>query len=219
MQMKTPSTREAACLREARIDRAIHLAALAAAAAGCAVLIPVSALRLGLPGFIGVILYVIGLFAMLTCSALYNGCRASPRRHILQRLDHAAIFLLIAGTYSAFFGGAIDDPWIALLLAAVWAIALVGLAGTLIVPRAMRRISIGLYLALGWSILAAIGPVWERLSLLVLLLMLAGGILYSAGVIFHVLERVRYQTAIWHGFVVAAASCHFAAVVSNLPVA
>ncbi len=219
MQMKTPSTREAACLREARIDRAIHLAALAAAAAGCAVLIPVSALRLGLPGFIGVILYVIGLFAMLTCSALYNGCRTSPRRHILQRLDHAAIFLLIAGTYSAFFGGAIDDPRIALLLAAVWAIALVGLAGSLIVPKAMRRISIGLYLALGWSILAAIGPVWERLSLVVLLLMLAGGILYSAGVIFHVLERVRYQNAIWHGFVVAAASCHFAAVVSNLPIA
>lgn len=219
MQMKTPTTREAVCLREARIDRAIHLAALAAAAAGCAVLVPVSALRLGLAGFLGVILYVIGLFAMLTCSALYNGCRTSPRRRILQRLDHAAIFLLIAGTYSAFFGGAIDDPRIALLLAAVWAIALVGLAGTLIVPKAMRRISIGLYLALGWSILAAIGPVWDRLSLLVLLLMIAGGILYSAGVIFHVLERVRYQNAIWHGFVVAAASCHFAAVVSNLPVA
>lgn len=83
----------------------------------------------------------------------------------------------------------------------------------------MRRISIGLYLALGWSILAAIGPVWDRLSLLVILLMIAGGVLYSAGVIFHVLERVRYQNAIWHGFVVAAASCHFAAVVSNLPVA
>lgn len=219
MQIGAALTRETARLREARIDRAIHIAALVAAAAGCAVLVPVSALRLGPAGFTGVILYVIGLFAMLTCSALYNGLRASPRRHVLQRLDHAAIFLLIAGTYSAFLGGAIDDPSIALLLGAVWAIALVGLAVTLLAPKAMRRVSIGLYLALGWSILAAIGPVLERLPVLVLVLIVIGGVLYSAGVIFHVLERMRYQNAIWHGFVVAAASCHFAAVVSNLPVA
>lgn len=219
MQIGTALTRETARLREARIDRGIHIAALAAAAAGCAVLIPVSALRLGPAGFTGVILYVFGLFAMLTCSALYNGFKTSRKKDILQRLDHSAIFLLIAGTYSAFLGSAIDDPSIALLLAAVWAIALVGLVGTLLVPKAMRRVSIGLYLALGWSILAAIGPVWDRSSLLVLMLILAGGVLYSAGVIFHVLERMRYQNAIWHGFVVAAASCHFAAVVSNLPVA
>ena len=219
MQMKTPSKREASRLGEARIDRAIHLAALAAAAAGCAVLIPISALRLGLPGFVGVILYVIGLFAMLTCSALYNGCKVPGRKDVLQRLDHAAIFLLIAGTYSAFLGGAIDEPRIALLLGAVWAIALAGLAVTLLAPRAMRRVSIGLYLALGWSILAAIEPVLDRLPLLVLVLILIGGVLYSAGVIFHVLERVRYQRAIWHGFVVAAASCHFAAVMSSLPAA
>ena len=211
--------REAARLREARIDRAIHVAALAAAAIGCVVLIPVSELRLGPAGFAGVLLYVFGLFAMLTCSALYNGRRTSPRRHIFQRLDHAAIFLLIAGTYSAFLGGAVDDPRIALLLGGVWTIALLGLALTLMAPRAMRRVSIGLYLALGWSLLAAIGPVLERLPLAVLALIAIGGVLYSAGVIFHVLERLRYQNAIWHGFVVAAASCHFAAVVSNLPMA
>ncbi len=219
MNAGNPQKREVARLREARIDRAIHLAALAAAAIGCAALIPISALRLGPAGFTGVILYVIGLFAMLTCSALYNGRRTSPRRHIFQRLDHAAIFLLIAGTYSAFLGGAIDDPSIALLLSAVWAIALAGLAVTLLAPKTMRRVAIGLYLALGWSIVAAIGPVLERLPVTVLVLIVIGGVLYSAGVIFHVLERLRYQNAIWHGFVVAAASCHFAAVVSNLPVA
>lgn len=210
---------DATRLREVRIDRAIHVGALAVAAVGCAVLIPVSAVRESLAGFIGIVLYAVGLFAMLTCSALYNGLRQSPRRHLLQRLDHAAIFLLIAGTYSAFLGGIVDDPSIALLLAAVWAIALIGLILTLLAPKAIRRIAIGLYLALGWSIVAAIGPVWEHLSLAVMALIVVGGVLYSVGVIFHVLVRLPYQNAIWHGFVVAAATCHFVAVVTKLPIA
>jgi len=206
--------------REARADRLVHLFAIAVAVIALAVLLPVSAIYASLAGFIGAALFGFGLLAMLVCSTLYNGTDATEvrRKDWLRRLDHGAIYLLIAGTYSGFLTGVLDDVTIVAVFISVWGVALLGFTGTLLWPRLMRRFSIGLYLAMGWSVLIAADPLLDRLSPLVLSLIAAGGLLYSIGVIFYLIERLPYRRAVWHGFVVAAASCHFVAVVSNMTI-
>lgn len=205
---------------EARVDRLIHLFAIALAAGALAIVLPISAVYTTLEGFTGAALFGFGLLAMLICSTLYNGADASAvrRKDWLRRLDHGAIYLLIAGTYSGFLTGVLDDITIFSVFVAVWVVALLGFTGTLLWPRLMRRFSIGLYLAMGWSVLLAAEPLRDRLSPLVLGLIAAGGLLYSIGVIFYLIDRLPYRRAVWHGFVVAAASCHFVAVVSNMTI-
>ena len=201
---------------EPAIDRAIHLAGLAAAVAGSAVLFWIAITDRSGPAIAGVALYSFGLLAMLTCSALYNGARSAKRRDLLQRFDHAAIFLMIAGTYSPLMIGALDDTLVAVVYVAVWAVAIFGFVAKLSVRMRSDRLSILLYIALGWAIVAAGPAMIEHLSLPVLWLVVAGGLLYTVGVLFHVAERLPYQNAIWHGFVIAAAGCHYAAILDHL---
>src|SRR5437870_1144079 len=99
--------------REVQLDLALHFLGLLAAAIGCAILLPLGVVSQSLAYLIGVVLYIVGLFAMLVCSALYNGWTQAKCRHLLRRLDQAAIFLLMVGTYSPFMTSAIDDPLIA----------------------------------------------------------------------------------------------------------
>jgi hemolysin III len=98
----------------------------------------------------------------------------------------------------------------------VWAVALLGFGMKLAWPRRFERVSIALYLALGWAGLAAAGAIVRALPTAALVLLLVGGILYSLGVVFHVWRRLRFQNAIWHGFVLSAAACHYAAVVATV---
>jgi hemolysin III len=154
--------------------------------------------------------YGAGLLAMVGSSALYAWARGGCRQMLYRRLDHAAIFLMIGGTYTPFtmisFGGVHHG-----LLALVWAVALTGVLLKLIAPRRVERLSIPLYLILGWAVLSDPGLLLS-LPTPVVTLLVAGGGFYTAGITFH-LARVRFQEAIWHGFVLAAAACHYAAVV------
>src|SRR5262249_51463170 len=160
-------------------------------------------------------LYIVGVFAMLLSSAFYNASTNSPCRPLLRRLDHAAIFLLIAGTYSPFLGGRTDDRLVAIAYGCIWIIAIAGvLAKLLFHSRFQGALSIALYLALGWSVLLVIGPVSAIVPGNVLVLILLGGVLYTIGVGFHLIEGIPYQNTIWHGFVVAAAGIHFLAVLA-----
>jgi hemolysin III len=160
-------------------------------------------------------LYIFGLLSMLICSALYNAAEQSPWRPVLRRLDYSAIFLLIAGTYSPFLGGATSNPIIAMAYAAVWTLALLGVLAQLIFHGRIRKgLSVALYLTLGWSVVLIIGPVSAILPAKILWLIALGGMLYTAGVLFHVARPLPYQNAIWHGFVVTAASVHYLAVLT-----
>lgn len=154
------------------------------------------------------IIYAVTLLLSLGISAAYNMWPATPIKMQLRRWDHSAIYLLIAGTYTPFFAQC--QLWT--LMAAVWASALVGVVLKLIRPDNMVALSIVFYLALGWSGVLAYPILAERLAPEVLWLIVAGGLVYSAGVIFHVFERIPFNTAIWHGFVVLAATIHFIAV-------
>jgi hemolysin III len=159
-----------------------------------------------------VAIYAIGLVAMLGLSATYNLWPVSPAKWWLRRLDHSAIYILIAATYTPFLTQ-IHDPIVRLaLLAGVWGVAAAGIALKIVMPGRFDRLAVGLYLALGWSGVVAYDSLVSALPSSTLWLIAAGGVIYSLGVIFHAWERLRFQNAIWHGFVLLAAAVHYAAV-------
>ncbi|MPZ11399.1 MAG: hemolysin III family protein [Kiloniellaceae bacterium] len=164
-------------------------------------------------------LYGFGLLAMLGCSALYNLCGPGRCKAVLRRLDHASIFVMIAGTYTPFMLIAIGGTWGLGLLALVWFVALCGVALKLFWPWRFERLSVAAYLLLGWSILVVFDPLLGAMSAAGLALLVAGGLLYSLGVVFHLWQRLPYHNVIWHAFVLAAAACHFSAVLSDVAIA
>lgn len=164
-------------------------------------------------------LYAAGLLAMLSCSALYNMTVRSRWKAVFRRLDHAAIFVMIAGSYTPFLLIALGGAWGYGLLAFVWTVALGGVVMKLVWPRRFDHLSVAAYLLLGWSIVVALDPLIAGLSVAGLVLLAVGGVLYSLGVVFHLWARLPYQNAIWHTFVLAAAACHFSAVMAEVAVA
>ena len=135
---------------------------------------------------------------MLTASAAYNLTRPSQARRLLRRIDEAAIFLLIAGSYTPFTLG-LPTPWAIGMTTAVWSIATMGALGKVFWAGAGRKFWTGVYLALGWLMVVALKPMIESVAWYVMLLLLAGGVLYSTGVIFFINERLKFARAIWHG--------------------
>ncbi len=156
--------------------------------------------------------YVAGLLTMLVLSATYNLWPVSPAKWVLRRFDHSAIYLLIAATYTPIIMEVKDSMFAIVLLIGVWCVAIVGIAIKLVVPGRFDRLSVGLYLAMGWSGVMLYGRVVNALPTLALWFVLAGGLLYSFGVIFHSWRRLRFQNAIWHCFVLLGAACHYTAV-------
>lgn len=161
--------------------------------------------------FVGLIVYSIGLVGMFAASAAYNLVSHVGVKEILRRLDHAAIFVMIAGSYTPFalvVGGRAGH----MLLAAVWAIAAVGVAIKLRYPRRFDKLSVLLYLSQGWIVLLALDSITAALSNRALSLLVAGGIVYTVGVAFHLMERLLFHNVIWHIFVLGGAACQFAAI-------
>lgn len=202
---------------EYRADRAVHLAGLIVApvAVGFLVLWVLLAGKDPL-AVLGVSVYAAALLAMLACSALYNLRVGASSREWLRRCDHAAIYAMIAGTYTPFTLLWLPRDWGWQFCIAVWSVAAAGIVVKLAWPRRLEGLSVVLYLALGWSILLVIGPMTASLTTAGAILLVAGGVLYSLGVIFHLWRRLPYQNAIWHGFVLVAAACHFAAIAVEL---
>ena len=202
--------------RYLRADAAIHALGLVLGVVG-AVAILIVAARSSQPGQVGPILvYVAGLLAMLSCSAAYNLRLASPRRDWLRRLDHAAIFVMIAGTYTPLTLLKLREPWSSGLTAVMWAAASLGIAAKFLQPRRIEQISVLLYLLMGWIGLFAIDELLASVERETLLLLLAGGVVYSLGTIFHLSSRLPYQQALWHASVLVAASIHYVAILSLL---
>jgi hemolysin III len=200
---------------EILVDRCLHWAGLAAGVAAIVVLIAAASNRGSVP-VVSIVIYGAGLLAMLGCSALYHLSGTPHRKALFRRLDHAAIFLLIAATYTPFTLHTIGGAWGLGLFAFVWTVAATGIAVKLLRPGTLDGLSVAAYLLLGWSVLAAFDKLLAAASRETVLLLVAGGLLYTVGVLFHLWRRLPYQNAIWHGFVLAAAGCHYAAVVRAL---
>lgn len=200
--------------REILADGIVHGVGIVLALVGVTALIFYATLWSSAGQLAAAWVYGIGLVLCLSISFSYNLWPVSRTKWFLRRLDHSAIFILIAATYTPFLQRGADDPLVLSMLVAVWLSALGGVVLKCAFPGRYDRLAILLYLAMGWSGVLVVEPLSRTLPSLALLLILAGGLLYSAGVIFHVWERLRFQNAIWHGFVVAAAAVHYSAVLA-----
>jgi hemolysin III len=156
--------------------------------------------------------YVVGLLTMLVLSATYNLWPVSRAKWVLRRFDHSAIYVLIAATYTPIITQMKDSIFAMALLFGVWCVAIVGIVIKLAFPGRFDRLSVGLYLAMGWSGFMVYDAGVATLPTLTLWFIAAGGLLYSLGVIFHAWQRLRFQNAIWHSFVLLGAACHYTAV-------
>ena len=164
-----------------------------------------------------ILVYVIGLVTMLALSAAYNMWPVSPAKWVLRRFDHSAIYLLIAGTYTPFLAQMKNVMASAGLGIGLWVSALIGMALKLAFPGRFDRLAIVLCLLLGWSGVTAYDSFVSVLPNSSLWLLAIGGVLYSLGTVFHVWRGLRFHNAIWHGFVLLAASCHYLAVLACWP--
>lgn len=197
-------------------DGIIHAIGVVFGVAGAAVLITIAALKHTYVEIIAVSIYAAGMVLMFSCSALYNIARKSRYREYFQRLDHSGIFLMIAGTYTAFTTLMLEGNWAVVLVVLVWTVAVIGILIKLLWPKRLEGVTTGLYIALGWVGIIALEPILTTLGVAAIVLLGVGGALYTVGVIFHLWERLPYQNAIWHGFVVAGAGTHYGAVFTSL---
>lgn len=200
-------------------DGVVHVLGIAFGLIAAIALIVVAAAYATRAEVISVSVYVAGLLAMLGLSATYNLWPVSPLKWVLRRFDHSAIYILIAATYTPFLAQMNDRFMATVLLTGVWSVAAIGIALKIFLPGRFDRLSIGLYLALGWSGLVAYDKLVASLPSSTLWFIAAGGLIYSLGVIFHAWERLRFQNAIWHSFVLLAAALHYTAVLDLVLVA
>jgi hemolysin III len=200
-------------IRERIADGCIHAIGVTASLVALTALLVIGAQSRPLLWAVSLTIYGLALVATFSFSAGYNLVVRPKLKGVLRRLDHAAIFLMIAGTYTPFILIKMQTPWGFGLLAVVWTMAAIGIAIKLFAPRFLDGLSTALYLVQGWAVLAAWEPLMSALPGVALTLLMIGGVLYTVGVVFHLWERLPYQNAIWHGIVLSAASCHFAAVI------
>ncbi len=192
-------------------DAVVHVAGLAAVAGAVPVLIVLTALLRGdSAAVIGASIYGATLVLMILCSALYNMVRVPGWTWLLRRLDHSAIYLKIAGTYTPF---ALISGQGGGLTIGLWGAALCGVAMKLASPARFRWVALALYLGMGWAGVVAGQSMLAVLPVPVVVLMAVGGVLYTLGVVFYLWERLPYHNAIWHVFVLAATAVFYAAVV------
>lgn len=198
-------------------DLVVHVMGLTLALVGGIVLLVLAVLNGAISQVVGVSIYAAGVIAMLAFSTAYNF--AKPRyRPVLRRLDHAGIFLMIAGSYTPFTLN-LPGAWGVGMTTAVWTVALAGVVGKLLFIDLDRRLWVGVYLALGWMVVIALKPMIDNLAWYAMALLVTGGVLYSTGVIFYVNKKLKFARAIWHGHVVAGAAAHWCAVLLGVVLA
>jgi hemolysin III len=200
-------------MRERVADGCVHAIGVTASLVALSVLVFIGVEAKATHWIVSLAIYGLALVAMFSVSAGYHLVVRPKLKEVLRRLDHAAIFLMIAGTYTPFVLIKMNNSWGLGLLAVVWTMAAIGIAIKLFAPRFLEGLSTALYLVQGWAVIAAWEPLMSALPGRVLTLLMVGGVLYTVGVVFHLWERLPYQNAIWHGFVLSAASCHYAAVI------
>jgi hemolysin III len=194
-----------------RFNSLTHLSGLLLAVAGAAVLITQAALHGDAWQVVSFSIFAASMVVLYGASTLYHSVRGRAKQ-VLVKFDHCAIYLLIAGTYTPFTLVTLRGPWGWSLFGIVWGLALIGIVKELWLSRD-RVPSVPLYLAMGWLAVIAAVPLVQQLPTAGLLWLLAGGLLYTAGIIFYANdERWRHAHGVWHLFVLAGTACHFTSV-------
>lgn len=195
-------------------DGVVHVLGVVAALSSVPVLITLTALKRGDPSAIaGTAIYGVTLIAMLLASGLYNMNRSDRWTGLLRRMDHSAIYFKIAGTYTAF----ILLSGTGLVLAAVlWITATAGAALKIAAPYRFRWVGLALYFCMGWAGVVGGWHVFATMSAPVFALVVSGGLIYSIGTLFYLMERLPFHNTLWHVFVLAASAVYYAAVTAHV---
>ena len=210
---KSAALQERAQSRGEEIANSVsHGAGFLAAIAVSPVLVLSAVQRGGAAGIVGASVFAFTMMLLYITSALYHILPRNKAKGVFHILDHGAIYLLIAGTYTPFTLGVLRGAWGWTLFGLVWGIAVVGVVLKSIGGVRYKRLSTLLYLAMGWLIIIAAKPLWLNMSSQGLFWLAAGGGAYTAGVGFYAAKRIRYAHFIWHLFVIAGTVCHFIAV-------
>jgi len=202
-------TAQTETLAEEIANAVTHGIGAALAVAGLVVLLVLASLYGGALEIVSLAIYGATLVLTYVASTLLHAARSPGFKHACNLLDHASIYLLIAGTYTPFLLLGVSGPWGWTLFGVIWVLAISGVALRLTYRGYGKRIAVPLYLAMGWLILVAIGPVWSALGGAGVGWILAGGLAYTAGVAFYVWERLPFNHMIWHLFVLAGSALHF----------
>lgn len=195
-----------------RFNSFTHLAGTLLAVVGAPVLIVVAAHSGDAWKIVGCAIYGVALFLLYGTSTLYHSLRGRAKP-ILRKLDHCSIYLLIAGTYTPFALVTLRGPWGWTLLGLAWGLAALGIAQEFVFGKGRRRLSVLIYVIMGWMGVAALRPLAAGLGEAGLAWLLAGGLLYTGGIAFYLLdERVRHFHGVWHLFVLGGSAAHFIAI-------
>lgn len=179
---------------------------------GLAVLVGFAAVYGGAKHIVGVSVFGLSMILLYTASTLYHSVTHLKVKDILRTLDHSAIYLLIAGTYTPFCLVNLEGAWGWGIFAAIWTLAIIGIVSRVWLGRKSSKVSVAIYLLMGWFIVIAFKPLLANISSLALIFLIAGGISYTAGVVFYVWRRLPFHHAIWHLFVLGGTVLHFFAV-------
>ncbi|HKP76284.1 MAG TPA: hemolysin III family protein [Longimicrobiaceae bacterium] len=193
-----------------------HGAGAAASLAGAVVLVTLAALGGDAWKVAGSAVFGTTLVLLYTASTLYHAARSPVARARLKVLDHCAIYLLIAGSYTPFTLIGLRGGWGWSLFGVIWGLAVAGTVFKLFFTGRFPRLSTTIYLAMGWLVLVAAVPMVQRLPTATLAWLVAGGVTYTVGTVFYHSRRILHAHAIWHLFVLGGSACHFAAVLTQV---
>jgi hemolysin III len=193
-----------------------HGVGLALSIVGFVVLVILAAMRGSAWRIVGCAVYGSTLICLYTASTLYHGIHSRRLKRVLKICDHSAIYLLIAGTYTPFLLVNLRGSWGWSLFAVIWGLAMAGILFKVWFVEHFSVFSTAVYVVMGWLALVAVKPMLLRIPHSGLLWLLAGGVLYTVGVVFYAWKKVPYNHAIWHGFVLAGSTCHYFAVLCSV---
>lgn len=198
--------------REELANALTHGAGLTASLVGLPLLVWVASSQGDTRQIVACSIFAASLVLLYAASTIYHALPASRAKHVLRVIDHVAIYILIAGSYTPFALGVLRGGWGWSLFGIVWGLAALGVLHKTLLGFRLPRLSTYSYLGMGWVAIVAIGPLARALPATALALLLAGGLCYTAGVVLYVRDHLPYRHALWHLFVVAGSGCHYAAV-------
>jgi hemolysin III len=202
-----------------RFNSITHLVGTVLAIAGTAVLIPVAVQKGGPRAIAALSVYGAMMIVMYLSSTLYHSVRG-PAKKVFHVFDHCAIYLLIAGTYTPFTLLALRGVWGWSLFAIIWTLALVGILKDVLFHNRFRVVSVILYVLMGWLVIVAFGPLQRAVPPPGIAWLAAGGVVYTAGIVFYALtKRIAYGHGMWHLCVLGGSVCHYVAVLRYVPMA
>lgn len=197
---------------EKAVDAVVHVLGLVGAGIGLAFLVAGTGPATTGREYVALAVYALGLVGMLSASALYNMTSAGRLKAVFRRLDHSMIFVMIAGSYTPIAVSALRPGLGVPLCITIWTLAAIGIGLRLAWGRIYERLSLGLYLGMGWLVLAVMPPLAMAVSWQVLVLLIVGGVIYSLGSVIHTRKTLLFHNAAWHAMIVVAAGLHMAAI-------